>query len=208
MGNISVIGRSEAIVEIKKSEFIAVCMHTETEDEAKALVAEVKKQHRDARHSCYAYVCDFGKSLRSSDDGEPSGTAGLPILDVIRKRGLVNVTVVVTRYFGGILLGAPGLVRAYTEAASDAVSNAIMGEYKEIAKYKACLDYSEFDRYKNFLSKFDTSISDTEYGADITLSFLSGDQDREKILIGSKELFSGKDKVTYLGGYFELVPVK
>ena len=109
----TVLGASEAEFTEKKSRFIGRCFPVETEDEAFAVIADVKKRHWDATHNCYAFIVgENGLTQRFSDDGEPSGTAGMPILDVIKQKGLTNTLIVVTRYFGGILLGAGGLVRA------------------------------------------------------------------------------------------------
>ena len=123
----TVLGASEAEFTEKKSRFIGRCFPVETEDEAFAVIADVKKRHWDATHNCYAFIVgENGLTQRFSDDGEPSGTAGMPILDVIKQKGLTNTLIVVTRYFGGILLGAGGLVRAYSKAAASAVDCADM----------------------------------------------------------------------------------
>ncbi|MDE7084622.1 MAG: YigZ family protein, partial [Clostridia bacterium] len=111
----SVAGETVTEKIIEKSRFITVSRHICGDDEAKAFVAEISKKHADATHNCYAYVCDkLGNILRFSDDGEPQGTAGMPMLEVLRANGLCETAVVVTRYFGGIKLGAGGLVRAYS----------------------------------------------------------------------------------------------
>ena len=117
----------------KKSRFIAVAEPVRTEAEAQAVIERERKLHRDARHVCYAYYIDGGRTVRASDDGEPSGTAGLPILDLIKKRELTDVVITVTRYFGGILLGAPGLVRAYSASAKAALDAASLGSYRSSA---------------------------------------------------------------------------
>src|SRR5659263_673576 len=117
----------EAFVEIeeRKSKFIGYVKPVETAEEATAYINEIKSNHKDATHNCYAYyVCKDMFAQRFSDDGEPSGTAGIPILEVIKRNNIQNVVVVVTRYFGGILLGAPGLIRAYSKSASEAIVKA------------------------------------------------------------------------------------
>ena len=121
---ITVRGYGEARFEEKKSVFIGYCEHVTSEEEALSFVKRIKEKHRDATHNCYGYTMKGGISCRYSDDGEPQGTAGKPILDVLQKSGVDDVCVVVTRYFGGIMLGAGGLVRAYTTATKDALENA------------------------------------------------------------------------------------
>ena len=124
---------SEFTIIEKKSEFIGFCAPVKTEEEAIAFVNSVKKKHSAARHNVYAYVLREGNASRFSDDGEPHGTAGMPVLDSIRKAGITDVAVVVTRYFGGILLGTGGLVRAYTAAASGALHEAGVAEVSAAA---------------------------------------------------------------------------
>ena len=112
----------EATIEIKKSEFICSLARTETEEEARAFIDEIKTKHRKATHNCFAYMIGLNDEIqRESDNGEPSGTAGVPILEVLKNLELHNVTAVVTRYFGGIKLGAGGLIRAYSNATSNAI---------------------------------------------------------------------------------------
>ena len=120
---ITVSGMSNAEYEEKRSQFICVLSHVETAEEAVELINRVKKENYEARHNCWAYLLKDG-SKRFSDDGEPQGTAGLPMLDVLEKSDITDVVAVVTRYFGGILLGAGGLVRAYSKAVSMAVNEA------------------------------------------------------------------------------------
>lgn len=117
---LSVNGECRTRKTIEKSQFITTARHISSEEEAQNFIAEMRKKYADATHNCYAYVADrLGNCLRFSDDGEPSGTAGMPILDVIRNKKLYETAVVVTRYFGGIKLGAGGLVRAYSGCASE-----------------------------------------------------------------------------------------
>lgn len=122
---LTVRGPARAEVVIKKSRFLASVEPVRSEDEAQEFIETISREHRNAIHNVFAYSVGFGEEfLRQSDDGEPSGTAGRPVLEVIRREGLRNVAVVVTRYFGGILLGAPGLVRAYGEAAKAGIESA------------------------------------------------------------------------------------
>ena len=112
---------TENEIVIERSRFITHVFYVETEKDAKDALSAIKKKYQDATHNCYAFVTDFGLTSRSSDDGEPSGTAGAPIMEVLKNQKLINTLVVVTRYFGGIKLGAGGLVRAYGKSASEAL---------------------------------------------------------------------------------------
>ena len=133
MSYITVKGRGTDSFEEKKSEFIGYCKRVESEEEAKEFVNEIKNIHKQARHNCHAYIVGENMEIqRYSDDKEPKGTAGIPILEVIKKQNITDCAVVVTRYFGGILLGTGGLTRAYTMGASIAIKNA-----KIIEKVKA-----------------------------------------------------------------------
>lgn len=139
----------------KKSEFIGYLAPARTEDEAAAFVNEIRALHRKATHNCYAYILRENSAARHSDDGEPSGTAGVPIYEVLRKEELSDVACVVTRYFGGIMLGAGGLVRAYTRGAKDAVSAAKIKVMAMAARVEIAVDYSLYGRLPQIFSDFD-----------------------------------------------------
>ncbi len=155
----------------QRSRFIGYVRPVTTEEEALAFVNEKKKQHWDARHNVYAYVLREGGIQRCSDDGEPHGTAGVPVLDVILKSGVTDVAVVVTRYFGGILLGAGGLVRAYTKGAGIAL------EAGEIILMKSChicqisCDYNQYGRISSLIPSCGGVVDDTGFAADVTMTF-------------------------------------
>lgn len=137
---------------IQKSRFIGRCFPIETEEEAALYLEEIRKNQWDATHHCYAYILgEQGQIARFSDDGEPSGTAGMPMLDVLQKRGLKNVLVVVTRYFGGVLLGAGGLVRAYTAATSDACKAAGVVHMRWSQAVELQMDYAIWGKVEHFL---------------------------------------------------------
>lgn len=149
----------------KRSKFIATLFYVKNEDEAQTLIKSVKKQYYDARHNCFAYrvVTENGIVERQSDDGEPSGTAGAPLLNILAKNNLCNVLVMVTRYFGGILLGTGGLVRAYSQVALDAVNSAsfaneIMGIIAELEIY-----YTKLENMKYYCKKNDINITNIVY---------------------------------------------
>lgn len=160
----------KGIFEEKKSEFIGVAIPIKSEEDALALIRKVKAEHYDARHNCYAYVFDGGRVQRYSDDGEPQGTAGIPILDVIRKSGLSDTCIVVTRYFGGILLGAGGLVRAYTAAAKAAVDDAGVASFVPYTELRISLSYSDHQKLLSKLPAFAVKIDNTVYDKEVTLT--------------------------------------
>lgn len=157
-------GKSD--IEIKRSRFIGVVKKAENEADARKILASVKKEHAQARHNCYAYVVtDEGQErVKYSDDGEPQGTAGLPILNVLKAHALTGVVCVVTRYFGGIKLGAGGLVRAYTEAAAAAVDSALVSELLECACFSISFSYENYKKFSAFKLPDRCLIENIEYG--------------------------------------------
>lgn len=146
----------------KKSKFIANIFPIENEDEALAILNEIRKLHRDARHNVFVYRIANG-SERASDDGEPSGTAGIPILDILRGMKLQNILVIVTRYFGGILLGTGGLVRAYTDSTKEALKKAKIREKVLKIEYKIEIPYSYYDKILHFCRVNDYQIVNSTY---------------------------------------------
>lgn len=163
--------RDEAVesIVIEKSEFIAKIAPVTTTEEAAAFIDSVKSLHRRARHNCYAYSLREGFETRFSDDGEPQGTAGPPILDVIRKNGLTDVCIVVTRYFGGILLGKGGLTRAYSSAAAKAVAAAPLKIMCDARQICLSMEYSLYDRVLRMLPEFEIKTLEQDFGTGISL---------------------------------------
>ncbi len=158
---------SGEIVE-KKSRFIANVFSVESVTDAEARIAEISKKYWDARHNCYAYVIgENGEQTKCSDNGEPSGTAGKPILEVINGAGITNVLIVVTRYFGGVLLGTGGLVRAYTQAAHAGLAGSGAGEPVYSQKLTITVDYNRVNTMQYFLGQKDIRIQDSRYAADV-----------------------------------------
>lgn len=155
---------SDSFVE-KKSEFIGSIAPVKTNDEAVAFINKIKSENRKARHNVYAYILREGNISRYSDDGEPSGTGGVPVLDVLQKAGLTDVCVVVTRYFGGILLGASGLTRAYSHACSLAVKSARKMHMCRCQRFKFSVDYSLYGKVGFILPDF-VHINESEDFAD------------------------------------------
>ena len=157
---------------IEKSEFIAKIAPVASAEEAAEFIDSVRAEHRRARHNCYAYTLRDGFETRFSDDGEPQGTAGPPILDVIQKNGLVDVCVIVTRYFGGILLGKGGLTRAYSSAASKAVAAAQIRLMCEARDLCLTLDYTLYDRVLRLLPEFEIKTLSQDFADKVRLTLL------------------------------------
>jgi len=194
----------EAEIVEKKSRFIAVAHHVDNEEEAMRLVEQERKKHRDARHVCYAYFIDGGKSVRASDDGEPSGTAGVPILDLIKKRGLTDVLVTVTRYFGGILLGAPGLVRAYSASAKAALDTAKLGIYSVSCAMHCSCEYKDYDKLCYLLDVSGAYSIKTDFAEHVDVFFSCDIAFSEEIAKKINDTFGGKVKVENNGEFTEL----
>lgn len=172
MDYVTIKGRAEASFIEKKSEFIGYIKHVETGDEAVDFINEIKAMHRKAKHNVYAYIVRDENTSRYSDDGEPQGTAGVPVLDVLKKEGLTDVCVVVTRYFGGILLGGGGLVRAYSHACKLAVDEAVKMIMCECYEVEAVCDYSLYGKISYVLPEFEVKILDTIYENDVKVKML------------------------------------
>ena len=154
----------------KRSKFYGRLWHVESADEAVARIKECREKYWDATHNCYAYILREGNTMRYSDDGEPGGTAGMPMLEVLRHEGLVDVCCVVTRYFGGILLGTGGLVRAYTEGAKIAVAAAGVQRMSLYSVLLIACGYNQLGAVQQLLPRYDCRIEATDYGADVTLT--------------------------------------
>lgn len=161
---------SDELVE-KRSRFIGYCKPVSTQDEAIAFINEIKSKHWDARHNVYAYVIRSEGVSRYSDDGEPQGTAGIPVLDVIRKRGVTDCVIVVTRYFGGVLLGAGGLVRAYSAAAKLAVDASGEREMIVCSVCSLSCSYTMYGKLPSMIASFGGSIDDSSFTDDVHLVF-------------------------------------
>ena len=156
----------------KKSRFIGYIAPVSTEQETAAFIEEIRTRHREARHNCYAYRLRQNNLARFSDDGEPSGTAGRPILEVLQREELTDVCVVVTRYFGGILLGTGGLARAYTQGCKIAVAAAEVLSMYPAAECVLTADYGFYGKLQNLLPQYGAVLLDTVFEGDITLRFM------------------------------------
>lgn len=149
----------------KKSKFIATLWNIESAEEAEKIIRQTRKKYYDARHNCFAYRVMEERNVREkfSDDGEPSGTAGAPMLNILQKNNLANVLVIVTRYFGGILLGTGGLLRAYSDSLISAINKANLVKMCLGSQLQAILDYSEFENFKYYCKNNDISIIECQY---------------------------------------------
>ncbi len=166
----------------KKSRFIANVFSVDSVKEAEEKIAEISKKYWDARHNCYAYVIgENGENTKCSDNGEPSGTAGKPILEVINGAGITNVLIIVTRYFGGVLLGTGGLVRAYTGAAQAGIAASCVGELVYSQKLTLTVAYDKVNTIQYFLGQKSITIQDSRYAADVEFDICVKESDVDTI---------------------------
>lgn len=186
----------------KKSRFIGYAKPVTTQDEAVAFINQIKSKHWDATHNVYAYVLKENNIQRYSDDGEPSGTAGVPVLDVLLKEGLTDVCVVATRYFGGTLLGAGGLVRAYSHTSKIAVEAAGIITMAQCSILEAAIDYSFYDRMTILLSDFSANILNTEYADNVRIIFSVKEDKQQTLEAKLTDVSNGKYQLTYLKSEF------
>lgn len=185
----------EGIYEEKKSRFIAKVYSVSTEQEANEYIEATRKKYWDARHNCYAFIIGANSEVtRCSDDGEPSGTAGKPILEVISGMGVYNCLVIVTRYFGGTLLGTGGLVRAYTKACKDALEDSVLAKVVAGEEYEIVVDYSFVGKIQRIAEDMNATITNTEYleKVSFTIEIETGSNLEKKIIEGT----NGKATVT------------
>lgn len=191
-------GSSVGEITEKKSRFIADIIHIESEEEAISCIEKIKKENWDARHNCFAYV--LGKEsdiIRFSDDGEPSGTAGKPILEILQKRELTEILVVVTRYFGGVLLGTGGLVRAYSQATATALDNAKLVTRQLYKKLSINLDYGAVGTIKNILSKEEVILIAENYMESVVMNIGVLPEEMDRIIDKITNVTNGKAKFEY-----------
>lgn len=178
----SVLKYSEAEHVIEKSKFITYTTPVKTEEEATSFISKIKKQNYNATHNVSAYVIGEKSDIkRYSDDGEPSGTAGMPALDTLLKKGITNICVVITRYFGGIKLGTGGLVKAYTESTKLGVEASQLIEFRELMKYKITSSYELFSKVQYKLQNSPVYIKDIEYMENVSINIYF-EEENKKIL--------------------------
>ncbi len=190
--------------EVKHSRFIGYVKPVTTSEEAIAYINEIKSKHWDAKHNVYAYVLREGQTRRYSDDGEPQGTAGMPVLDVILKEGVTDCVIVVTRYFGGVLLGGGGLVRAYSHAASIALQ---AGGITKMLLFSICnttVDYTLYNRLQALVSSYGGKIIDSDFADTVSLKFSVPKDSFDSFQKKFTDLSFGKASIdTMYDAYFE-----
>ena len=188
----TLISRADGEFVVNKSRFIGHGCPCETEEAALGFLAEMREKYKDANHNCYAYIIGANMGImRYSDDGEPGGTAGMPIMEVMKNRGVVNCCVVVTRYFGGILLGAGGLVRAYTKGAALALAAAGVGVMHPTCRYVMDVKYPLLSRVEHFLASAPVIVEEKSFTDVVTLTLLVRSADAKKLTAQLVELSEG-----------------
>ena len=186
--------------EIKKSRFICHAKRVYSEEEARAFITAIKKEHYKATHNCSAFIIGERSEIkRTSDDGEPSGTAGVPMLGVLENHNLTNVCVVVTRYFGGIKLGAGGLIRAYAGSVALAVKEIGIVEIKEQAGIQIQMSYAQYQEYGNFLKEHNLMELETNFTDQVETIIFVDKEHKETIKASLIEFFNGKVTLTDQG---------
>lgn len=183
--------QSEKIIE--KSRFITYSAHVESEEQARAFIASVRSQHTLATHVCFAFVADkLGNLQRFSDDGEPQGTAGVPILEVLKNKKLFETAVAVVRYFGGVKLGAGGLVRAYSSCASENLDGADIRVLEVCAEYEIFVDYTGIDSVQKYLSSNNCTLLSTDYGEKVVFKIAVKKADEQAFITELVDYMQGK----------------
>ena len=200
-------GAGEAEFVEKRSSFLGHVRYVETEDEAKAFVTEMKKKFYDARHNCWCYIIKDG-AVRYSDDGEPQGTAGIPMLEVLKREGVTNVVCVVTRYFGGMLLGTGGLLRAYTKSAKDALDAAGICVVRRWVKAEIACSYAMLERLKTECTAIGGVVADIEYSADVCLKLLLPEDKADAFSQRTADVTAGASELEITGEEFKPVRIR
>ena len=198
----------EASYEIQKSRFLAHARSVETEDEAQAFIQQMKKKYFDARHNCSAWILgDTGSLQKSNDDGEPGGTAGNPILETMKKNGLTNTVIVVTRYFGGIKLGAGGLIRAYSHTAALGIEASGIQRMAAFRRTAVTISYPLLGTLENELRRREIRIADKAFAADVTLVLLLPKDTADSICSALVELTAGRCHLDEQGEEYLGLPI-
>lgn len=195
----TIADRATASFTERKSEFIGNIAPVKNEVEAIAFIEEIRKQHRRATHNCYAYILRENNIGRHSDDGEPSGTAGAPMFEVLKKEGLTDICCVVTRYFGGILLGAGGLVRAYGNGVKIAIDAAKIKVVKTARRLIFTIDYSLYGKIGALLSQYDVRVQNEDFGADVKVTLCIYEKMAEEFKEKLTDLCFGRVVIEDLG---------
>jgi len=191
----------------RKSRFIGHIAPVRTEEEAQAFIAQIAKEHREASHNVFAYLLREGGLSRCSDNGEPQGTAGVPVLEVLRREGLTDVCAVVTRYFGGILLGTGGLTRAYSHGAKLAVDAADILCMTPCVEAEVSCDYAFYGKLAYLLPEYGAKTEGSDFGERVTLRLLLREDRFEAMQKALTELSAGKVQALRTGGRYEDLPL-
>ena len=199
-------GRSETELVEKRSRFIGQVWLVSSEEEARVRIEETRKKHYDARHNCWCFRLHDGGVERCSDDGEPQGTAGQPMLNVFQREDVTDVLCVVTRYFGGVLLGAGGLVRAYTQAAKDALDAAGISVVRRWVALEVPCTYALFEGARRGIQAFDGVVENVDYDADVLISALLPEDRAAPFAAHILDTSSGSIQVLESGEQFKAVP--
>ena len=196
-------GRAETELVEKRSRFIGQVWPVESEEEARARIEETKKKHYDARHNCWCYRIQEGGVERYSDDGEPQGTAGQPMLNVFQREGVTNVCCVVTRYFGGVLLGAGGLVRAYGAAVKEGLKCSEVVTMRYGTRLQVTVDYPDVGRIQHLGTKEGIAQESAEYGVNVRFVLASPAEEEERICRSITEATDARAEIEILShGYY------
>lgn len=205
---LTVKGETKTEKIIERSRFLTYSFHAESEEEAREGIARIRAEHSLATHVCFAFVADkIGNLCRFSDDGEPQGTAGMPILEVLKNKGLYETVVAVVRYFGGIKLGAGGLVRAYSSAASENLANADIASVERCVKLVATVDYPTSSAAQKYLSEHPCNVLSSEYGEKVTFVVAVKQTDVRAFIDGFVDYTLGKGEITEGETFFDLFAV-
>ena len=203
----TVFSRHESEKIIEKSRFLTYSAHVESEEEARAFIAEIRKMHSLATHVCFAFISDkTGNLQRFSDDGEPQGTAGVPILEVLKAKKLFETAVAVVRYFGGIKLGAGGLVRAYSSSAAENLDGADIRVLEMCKEYLIEVDYTGIDGIQKYLSSHPCTLLSTDYGEKVLFTVAVKKAEGEKFVAELVDYMQGR--VDVIGGAEYYAPFK
>ncbi len=205
---LTVIGENTYEKIIEKSRFIAYVKHVESEEDARGFLACVRKEHSLATHVCFAFIADkAGNLCRFSDDGEPQGTAGLPILEVIKNKNLTETAVAVVRYFGGIKLGAGGLVRAYSSTTSEALSNASIHSVELCEEWSVFVDYTGVDGLQKYLSSARCVPLSSEYGERVEIRIAVKKAEVERVISALVDYMQGRVQTKKEREYYNAFPL-
>ena len=201
------VDEGEAEFTEKRSRFLGHVRRVETEAEARAFLDEMRKKYYDARHNCWCYVLHEGGVVRYGDDGEPQGTAGQPMLNVFQREGVENVACVVTRYFGGVLLGTGGLLRAYTAAAADALADAGISVVRRWLACEVSMPYALYEPVRAAVAALGGVVQETQYAAAVTLCALLPEEAGEAFAAQVRDLTAGRCAVRPVGETERAVPL-